>query len=337
MRILFHGVLVAIIAMVFVGGSCSKDAAVNSNSQDARAGNENSAPRKSGSDEVNSNSQIANENSATAKSVSDAFTTNAVDELDPVSDGDAMIIKVENDVRLRRKGKPDFVQIPGGLFHSGDLLRIGASSAAFVDCSGVSVCKLGTGDFSTCCGSECASRVALGPPASDRPRLTLAIAELPADEQQQLRASETKIRGLGADEITTQYLIANLYSAWKVKEAKVEIDRFSNKLGEPEANQKLHQLYWPMVKKNADLNNKMGNRGQAEQTYRKLTETKESEDQQTKAAAHVSLGQIYLQDGKKKEAIQTLQKGEKLYEIQGNRAKAETVRESIKQIQKQPN
>jgi tetratricopeptide (TPR) repeat protein len=81
----------------------------------------------------------------------------------------------------------------------------------------------------------------------------------------------------------------------------------------------------------------MGNRGQAEQTYRKLTETKESEDQQTKAAAHVSLGQIYLQDGKKKEAIQTLQKGEKLYEIQGNRAKAENVRESIKQIQKQPN
>jgi hypothetical protein len=282
----------------------------------------------------NSNAQVAgpgNEGAGTTKDGSGEDTTNV--SADPDA-SDAMIIKVENDVRLKRKGQSDFVQIPGGMFRSGDLLRVGASSAAFADCSD-SVCKLDTGDFSTCCRPACATRIALGPAPTAPTRPTVAINELPNNEQQELRTSETQIRALGADDITTQFLIASLYSAWKVKEAKVEVDKFSEKLNDPEASQKLRTLYWPMVKKNGDLYNRLGNKGQAEQTYKKLTEAPDSEDRQTKAAAHVALGQIQIENGKKAEAIQNLQKGQQLYEVEGNHTKAENVRTSINKIQRQ--
>ena len=330
MRGVFYGVLVTVMAIACVGGSC-RETTVNSNTEgnanrSANAGTPNTIA------DGNFNSQVSNSNQSSSTTTAEASDI-TVEAADSVGDGDAMIIKVENDVRLRKKGKTDFVQIPGGMFHSGDLLRVGASSAAFVDCRDQKVCTLGTGDFSRCCGSECSNQVALGPPDSDRARVTLAIAELPADERQQLRTSETQIRALGADETVTQFLIANLYSSWKVKEAKVEVDKLSNKLREPQASQKLRLLYLPMVKKNGDLYNKLGDKPQAEQIYRNLTESKEPGDQQTKAAAHVSLGQIYIQDGRKQEAIQSLQKGQKLYEVEGDRGKAENVRKSINKIQ----
>ena len=338
MRALFHGLLFSVMAMVCVGGSCSRDSGVHSSNQVGNTntpGNQNVGTQTTGADQLNSNSQPANANddSAASKSGSDDVKVTAADNAD-ANDGEAMIIKVENDVKLKLKGKSDFSQFPGGMFHVGDLLRVAPSSAAFADCGARAVCKLGAGDFSKCCGSECANLIALGPSPSDGRITVVAIADLPADQRQKLQASETRIRALGADEITTQYLIANLYSAWKVKEATAEVDKFSEKLNDPAASQKLRMLYWPMVKRNGDLYDRMGNKGRAEQTYKKLTENSKADDPQAKAAAHVSLGEMYVQDGRKEEAIQSLQKGKKLYEVEGNRAKAENVRKSINQIQK---
>src|SRR5260370_24439447 len=63
----------------------------------------------------------------------------------------AMIVQVKNDVTQKFRGATDFVHIPGGYFHAGDLLRVGDASTALIDCNESAVCSLGKGEYSRCC------------------------------------------------------------------------------------------------------------------------------------------------------------------------------------------
>src|SRR6185436_5214271 len=128
----------------------------------------------------------------------------------------AMIFKVDNEVLLKSKGASDFVRILSGLFRGGDVLRVGQQATAWVNCPDGHVCPLNSGEYTNCCNVSCGHQIQLAPPAGDEPRVMMRKTKLPPDERQMFENAEEKIRQLGADDLTQQYLIANLYSSWKV-------------------------------------------------------------------------------------------------------------------------
>lgn len=254
----------------------------------------------------------------------------------PAVDADmVMIVHVDNDVRLRPKGAAEFGQVFHAPFFFGDLLRVGDSSTAWVECNG-SECPLGKGDYTKCCGGTCENGIPLRPPEGAQLTPMMRKTDLPPRERQAFDTSEKRIRTLGADEVTTQYLIANLYSSWKVAEASQEVDKLSQQLKDPEAAKKMNKLYLPMVNRTGDMYLKMDKKGQAEENYKKVVElAPQTKDDEQKAAAHVALGQLYKDSGRKAEAVQNLQQGQQIYEKQGNVKKADETRRAIAVAQKQ--
>jgi len=247
-----------------------------------------------------------------------------------------MIIEVKQDVSLKPKGASEFVRILRGPFHLGDILQVGENSFAMVLCPDVNVCSLRKGVYTECCKGTCDDMIRLQPAAGENStRAFMKKADLPANELQALNTEETKIRNLGTDEVTTQFLIANLYSSWKLVEANQELDSLSQKLNKPEAAKELNTLYSPMVRKTGDLYLKINQKAAAEKTYLKGLELAPvTNDKQEKAATHVSLGQLYEESGKKEQAVENFQKGKQLYEQQGNVKKAAEVRRAIVEVQK---
>ncbi|HAF25249.1 MAG TPA: hypothetical protein DCK93_20475 [Blastocatellia bacterium] len=307
--------LFALMVIAFMGISCGHEPSAKTDANKGRNTNQTPTPTPN----VN-NVNKDNGGASTGE-----------DEIDTVT-----IIRTEGGVTQKFKGTSDFVHIDGGAFHSGDLLLVGDASTAVIDCNESTLCSLGKGEYSRCCGDVCQSRIPLAPPDGTEVLAFSKISDLPPEQMHLLQSSESKIRALRANEVTTQFLIATLYSSWKVKEANQEIDKLSQKLNDPQAPQKLDKLYLPMLKKSGDLYRRMDNKSQAEQTYKKVVEqAPQTNDQQVKADAHVSLGEIYKDTGRKEEAVQNLQKGQQLYEQQGNRKKAEDIRKTIVKVQKQ--
>ena len=122
----------------------------------------------------------------------------------------AMIFKVDNEVSLKPKGGADFVRILSGLFRGGDVLRVGQQAIAWVNCPDGHVCPLNSGEYTNCCNVACANPIQMRPPTGDEPRVMMRRMELPPDERQKFDGAEMKIRQLGADDVTQQFLIANL-------------------------------------------------------------------------------------------------------------------------------
>src|SRR6185503_15974614 len=128
-----------------------------------------------------------------------------------------------------------------GLFRGGDVLRVGQQATAWVNCPDGHVCPLNSGEYINCCNVSCGHQIQLAPPAGDEPRVMMRKTKLPPDERQMFENAEEKIRQLGADDLTQQYLIANLYSSWKVTEAGDEVKKLSQKLQDPKAPDQLKQ------------------------------------------------------------------------------------------------
>jgi hypothetical protein len=237
---------------------------------------------------------------------------------------DAMILAVERDVSLKRKGADEFVRILRNVqFHSGDELQVGDNSTARVLCSD-SICLLSKGLYKECCTTGCESAIRLKPPAeTNQNRALMSKSSLPPGEVQTFEKEETEIRKLEVGDVTKQFLIANLYSSWKLVEAKDELNNLSLKLKEPKAEQELHNLYPTVVRKTGDLYLKIDQKPQAELNYRKALElAPQSNDVHEKAATHVALGQLYEKSGMKDKAVENLQKGKELYVQEGNIKKA---------------
>jgi len=248
----------------------------------------------------------------------------------PVEPDMVMIVDVKNDVSLKLKGALDFFHIDGGPFYPGDLLRIGDASTAIVDCKD-SICSLGRGEYAKCCGDVCQNSIPAAPPEGTQVAFMMRKDDLPAPQLQLFQSSESRIRALGVNEIATQYFIARLYSSWGVKEANQEIDKLSQQLNDPAAQQKLNRLYLPMIHRTGDLYLKMNDKTRAEQSYKRVIDLapETGEAGKEKAATHVSLGQMYKDSGRKEEAVKNLEQGRKLYEMQGDANKAGDVRRAI--------
>lgn len=250
---------------------------------------------------------------------------------------DVMIIAVERDVTLKPKGASQFVRILRSIpFRVGDELQIGDNSTARVLCSD-SICLLSKGLYTDCCTLSCENAIRLKPPASmNQNRKIMNKSQLPAIEAQTFDGEEQKIRRLGAGDVTTQYLIADLYSSWKLVEANKELDNLSLKLKEPQAARELDALYPTVVRKTGDMYLKIDKKTEAEKNYRKVLElTPQTKDVQEKAATHVALGELYEKDGKKEKAVENLQKGKELYVQDGNVRKAEAVDKALIKARKQ--
>jgi hypothetical protein len=250
----------------------------------------------------------------------------------------AMIIRVERDVSLKAKGATDFVRILSGLFRGGDTLQVGDQSKAWVSCPDHSVCPLGTGLYAECCRDVCENGIRIPPPPNSESQnrvVFISKSELPPADLQMFQLQETRIRNLGADEVTTQFLMADLYSSWKLVEAKDELKDLTQKLNKPGTKQELKMLYVPMLRRTGDMQLRVKQQDEAEDSYKKAVElAPESNDPREKADAHVSLGQFYEKSGQKEKAVINLKQGEQLYERGGDVKKAAATRQAIVNIQK---
>jgi tetratricopeptide (TPR) repeat protein len=246
----------------------------------------------------------------------------------------AMIFKVDKDVSLKNKGAADFVRIISGLFRSGDILRVGAQALAWVTCPDGHVCPLGTGDYTDCCNVACAEPIQMRPPDTGEVRVMMRRTELPDKERAEFDMAEMRIRKIGADEVTEQFLIANLYSSWKLKEASGEVEKLSIKLQDAAAQEKLGNIYVPMLRRTGDLYFKIDEKLKAEKSYNEVIDLGPANEKE-KAAAHTSLGQLYETTGRKEAAVENLQKATTLYEKEGETQKASRIRSAINKVQRQ--
>ena len=247
----------------------------------------------------------------------------------------AMIFKVSNQVELKSKGAADFVRILSGLFRGGDILRVGDQGIAWVSCPDNHICPLQKGEYTECCHVTCADAINLGPPQSGVPRVMMKRSDLPAGDQQRFSIAESKIRELGTDDITQQYLIAYLYSCWKLTEANDEVQKLSIKLQDPSAAQRLDKLYVPLIRRTGDLYLKIDQPTKAVDRYQKAIEVAPRvNDEKEKAAAHASLGQLYEATGQKEEAVRNLKEATTIYDKEGDNKKALDARKAMIRVQK---
>jgi len=259
--------------------------------------------------------------------------------ISPIATTEAMIIRVEKDVSLKVKGASDFVRILQGLFREGDRLQVGDQSKAWVSCLGRSICPLGKGLYDECCKDVCESAILIQPPSNTESQNRVAFirkGDLPIAELQMFQLQETRIRNLGVNEVTTQFLMADLYSSWKLVEAKDELKGLMQELSRPGAKQELNLQYVPMLRQTGDMQLRIKQNWEAEDSYKKAVElAPEFNDSREKADAHVTLGQFYEKTGQKEKAVVNLEQGEQLYKQSGDVKKAAATRQAIVNIQRQ--
>lgn len=266
-------------------------------------------------------------------------TSGITKELSDMATADsAMIIRVERDVSLKAKGAAEFVRILSGLFRGGDTLQVGDQSKAWVSCRDGSICPLGKGLYADCCRGGCENEIRIPPPLNSESQERVAFikkSELPPVELQTFELQESRIRQLGSDEVTTQFLIADLYSSWKLVEAKEELTNLTLKLNQAGTKDDLQTLYAPMLRKTGDMQLKIMQKEAAEVSYKRAVDVEPKlSDSREKAAAHVSLSELYEKTGQKEKAVVNLEKTERLYRIEGDAVKAEAARRAITDIRK---
>ena len=244
---------------------------------------------------------------------------------DPSAPPDAegtMILSTEGTVNLRPQGATAFAPIFEKVwFMPGDELQVGQNSVAKVLCQ-AGICRLNTGSYTTCCTSECAVVVRMarttggGAPVK---RIELSSAEAIV-----LNESERKIRELNLGQVTTQFLITNLYSGFKLEETNQELDRIDAQLADPAAQQELKALYKPMIRKTGDLHLKVNRVGAAEKLLERLNTVTPTNTlnpraaEKEKAASHAGLAEVETKRGNKTEAIRNLEKAKDIYVKQGD-------------------
>ena len=263
-------------------------------------------------------------------------------ELGEMSTADsAMIIRVERDVSLKAKGAAEFIRIVSGLFRNGDTLQVGDQSKAWVSCRDGSICPLGKGLYDDCCKAGCENEIRIPPPSNSESENRVALirkSELPPVELQTFELQESRIRQLGSDEVTTQFLIANLYSSWKLSEAKDELKNLTLKLNKAGTKDDLKTLYAPMLRETGDMQLSVMQKEEAETSYKRAVKVEpELSDSREKAAAHVSLGELYEKNGQKVEAVRNLETSERLYKKEGDTVKAAAARRAITTLRKPQN
>jgi tetratricopeptide (TPR) repeat protein len=240
----------------------------------------------------------------------------------PASEG-AMILKAVGAVSITKRGTSNPVPVLENVwFAAGDLLQVGAGAFAKIGCA-EKICQLGTGQYTTCCSAECSVLVTMMRVTSANVPPVLRVQLSPQDASA-LNTAEMQIREMKLGEVTTQFLITNLYSGWKIQEANQELNRLSTLLAKPEAKQELKELYQPVVIKTGDLHLKQSRFQDAEKFYQigisnlQPTDLNQRDTAIEKAAAHQGLATAYKQGGNKEEAVRNLEKARDIYIEQGD-------------------
>jgi hypothetical protein len=228
-------------------------------------GGNNGDGRKPGTDSL-PGASTGSDSGSSGRTAGDS-TQRGTDDLDLPDE--AWIIKFGRDVRLKRSGRDEFepviMQTP---FRMGDVLLIGSGSKATVHCFDW-VCDLGSGEYTTCCGSGCDRTVVV--PASDHQTSTVRMMkrELPPDQQHLVDEAERNIFRLGLDPALTDLMLADLYTKWKLKELDPVLARLYRKLSTSDSMPQLGELQSPLLLHVADLYAKAGEENRAGALYRK--------------------------------------------------------------------
>jgi hypothetical protein len=251
-----------------------------------------------------------------------------------------MILSATGTVILKRPGSASPVPVVENVWFSmGDLLEVAEGAFAKVLCT-EGICQLGKGSYTACCTPECSilitmMRVTTGgtPP--------VLRAELSAKDAEGLSRAESQIREMKLGNVTTQFLITNLYSGWKIQEANQELNRLSTLLEKPEAKQELKELYLPVIRTTGDLQLKSNRVEDAKKLYSlsigtnvKTTELNEKDAANEKAAAYKGLADAYKHGGDDSRAIRNLQAAKEIYTKQGEAQSAEQTEKQILEIKK---
>lgn len=247
-----------------------------------------------------------------------------------LSPADAMIVSVEKDVSLKRKDAESFFPIFSNnnvAFKMGDTLQIGQASLADIYCENRGgICQLKTGTYLECCTGLCQLTVQM----IQRSGLPLKKSELEPAQASALNEAEGKIRALQLGQVTTQFLVTNLYSGWKLEETNQELNRLSEQLAKPEAKQELKDLYAPVMRKTGDINLKFNRVADAKKLYQQnIISTSEAKDPKEKAAAHVALAEAYKQEGDKTKAVENFQIAKEIYVKHGETKSAQAADKKI--------
>lgn len=254
----------------------------------------------------------------------------------PDDAGFALIVDVEKDVQIKLKGAQEFKPIVRWPFFSGDTLQVGIGSKAFVKCK--DLCELITGTYTACCTPECKVKVPFGRrDGTDigAPQPMMSINDLRPEEVAAIADSESKLQQLGLGKTTTQFLKANLYSSWRLKEAERELDLLSLELRGSEAREELGNIYAPVTRKTGDFLVLVSLQDKAVIQYKKAIQlgpqTADTEPNylREKATAHVRLAEVYAAKGNRAEAVENLVQAKKIYVNQGDTVKAAALDRTI--------
>ena len=250
----------------------------------------------------------------------------------PPSPEGAMILRGDGDVSLRRQGTPTFIPIVEKVwFSDGDTLQIGNTSSARVLCADRGLCLLGVGTYTACCTPACALEVQMmrrvGAPNSG---VIVKKSDLAPADAKALNEAETKIRNLDVGQVTTQFLITNLYSNWKLEETNQQLDLLSNQLTKPEARQELKELYPTVTTKTGNMHLRFNRVEDAKKLYLlNLSTSPKTSNLKETAAAHAGLAQAYKQSGDTTQAVQNFEVAKDIYLKQGETKSAAATEKQI--------
>jgi hypothetical protein len=164
-------------------------------------------------------------------------------------------------------------------------------------------------------------------------------AELSPADASALNDAEKRIRELKLGGVTTQFLMTNLYSGWKLQETNQELDRLTIQLANPSAKEELKGLYLPVVRKTGDLHLKVNRVEDAKKLYSiNISSASQGSGLNQKAAekemaaAYTGLAEAEMKTGEDTKAIRNLEKAKDIQLKQGEIKPAEETQKRIVNI-----
>ncbi len=240
---------------------------------------------------------------------------------------EARIIKVKGDVKLTRFVKktvrvgekitlpaPHPV-IPTEAFRQGDKLEVGAVSKATIECCD-GICVLLTGAYSSMDLKKCESFIKYAPPTGyPTGKDSLLKKDLTPEQAARLIEAEKAIDEMNPNPVIADYLKANLYSSWRLKETTLFLDKVYQALtGEPSHD--VNYLY--LFRTTGDLCRRLGKDDRAKTLYELgVNKSELAQDDIERADSYTALSVLYGDRGDVAKAKQTKEQADRLYKEAG--------------------
>lgn len=175
-------------------------------------------------------------------------------------------------------------------------------------------------------GSVYKLSVAAGARSSDEDGAPgLGFTLLKAEEAQNVRSAEARIRALGLDDVATRFLVANLYASHELyAEAIADLAALAIASSQPAIVRMLGDLYLSVGL----------NRLAEERFLQALALSEKANDSEGIAAAENALGLVYESLGAKAEAIRHTEKAITWYQKLGDAKTSKAIQDRLSTLQK---